>query len=60
MTDPITTDPLLGPRWIRWILIAAAVAIMTLLVVLPLALVSVLGLAVIRSPKVGMSMQIVT
>jgi sulfate/thiosulfate transport system permease protein len=35
----MTDDPLLGPVWLRWCLIVTAIAVMTLLVVLPLAMV---------------------
>jgi sulfate transport system permease protein len=39
MVEPMTRDPLLGPAWLRWCLIATAIAIMVLLVALPLAMV---------------------
>ena len=39
MRDSMTNDPLAGPRWLRWLLIAIAIVLMMLLVFMPLAMV---------------------
>jgi len=39
MRDSMINDPLAGPRWLRWLLIAIAIVLMMLLVFMPLAMV---------------------